>query len=281
VSRLPEVGARFLHAGSAMADFEERHEGEERSSPSSAVVYHAICSEGEEELTRPSAALWWSGLAAGLSMGFSFILPALLHSHTPATKWQTLITALGYPIGFLIVVLGRQQLFTENTLTVVLPFLARSRTAKLVNVGRVWLVVLLGNVVGALVLAFVLASTDAVSHETFESMREQAKHVYETPYAVTLLRAIFAGWLIALMVWLLPFAESGRIWVIALLAYVVGVAHFPHIIAGTVDAAFLVFTGEKTVVEMLSRFFVPALLGNIAGGVTLVALINHAQVKAG
>lgn len=263
-----------------MADLEERHEAEQRTSPTSAVVYHAICNEGEEELARPSLALLWSGLAAGLAMGFSFIMPALLHSHTPAAKWQPLVIALGYPVGFLIVVLGRQQLFTENTLTVVLPFLSRSRTARLSNVARVWIVVLVANVIGALLLAAVLASTEVVSHETFESMREQAKHAYESRFAVTLLRAIFAGWLIALMVWLLPYAETARIWVIAALTYVIGVAHFTHIVAGTVDAAFLVFAGDKTWLEFLVTFFVPALLGNIIGGV-LVALLNHGQVKAG
>jgi formate/nitrite transporter FocA (FNT family) len=258
-----------------------KDEAEQRSAPTGAVVYHAICTEGESELQRPSSALMWSGLAAGLSMGFTFITTALLHSHTEASKWQPLLTSLGYPVGFVIVVLGRQQLFTENTLTVVLPFLTRPRMSTFLNVARVWAVVLAANVVGALAVAYVLASTDAVSDETFQSMRTLAKHAYQSTFSVTLLRGIFAGWLIALMVWLLPFAEAGRIFVIGLITYVVGVAHFSHIIAGTVDAAFLVFVADKTWLDLLTRFFVPALLGNIIGGVLLVAAINHAQVKAG
>jgi formate/nitrite transporter FocA (FNT family) len=243
------------------------------------VVYEAIRAEGEHELERTTKALAWSALAAGLSMGFSFISIALLHAHTPSAQWQPLITALGYPLGFLIVVLGRQQLFTENTLTVVLPFLADRRASTLISLGRVWVVVCAGNVIGALALALVLAKTEVVSRETFESMRVVAQHAYEHSFSVTFLRGIFAGWLIALMVWLLPFAQSARVTVIAILTYVVGLAHFSHIIAGSVDAAFLVFTGVRSWSAFALTFFVPTLLGNIFGGVVLVAAINHAHAS--
>jgi formate-nitrite transporter family protein len=103
------------------------HEQEihERSSPTGAVVYAAIRKEGDEELERATAALAWSGLAAGLSMGFSFATEAMLRAALPETPWRPLIAKLGYSVGFLIVVLGRQQLFTENTLTVILPVLRR------------------------------------------------------------------------------------------------------------------------------------------------------------
>jgi formate/nitrite transporter FocA (FNT family) len=143
----------------------------------------------------------------------------------------------------------------------------------------VWLVVLVANVAAALALALVLAKTEVVSQETHQSMSVVAEHVYRHSFGVTLLRGIFAGWLIALMVWLLPFAQSARVAVIAVLTYVVGVAHFSHIIAGTVDAAFLVFTGARSWGELALTFFVPTLIGNILGGVVLVAAINHAQAK--
>lgn len=260
-------------------DQQEHQEAEERTSPSGEVVYQAIRMEGEHELERTGRALAWSGVAAGLSMSFSFIGTALLHSHTPAAKWQPLVTSLAYPVGFLIVILGRQQLFTENTLTVVLPFLADRRASTLRNIGRVWAVVLAANVLGAMAVALVLARTAAVSHETFESMRVVAEHAYEHPFAVTLLRGIFAGWLIALVVWLLPFAQSARVAVIAVLTYVVGLAHFPHIVAGSVDAAFLAFTGAKSWLDFAFTFFLPTLLGNVIGGVVLVAVLNHAQAN--
>lgn len=258
---------------------QQRNEAEVRTSPTSAAVHEAIRAEGKHELERTAQALAWSALGAGLSMGFSFIATALLHSHTPVTKWQPLVTSLGYPLGFLIVVLGRQQLFTENTLTVVLPFLAERRLSTLRNVGRVWLVVLTANVLGAIAVAFVLARTDAVSKETFHSMSVVAEHLYQHSFGVTLLRGIFAGWLIALMVWLLPFAQSSRVVVIAALTYVIALAHFTHIIAGSADAAFLVFTGARSWSEFLLTFFFPTVIGNTIGGVVLVAAINHAQAE--
>src|SRR5205809_7766944 len=104
---------------------QHEQEAQERSSPSGKVVYKAIFKEGEDELERPSSALFWSGLAAGLSMGFSFITEGLLHAHLPQAQWTPMITKFGYPMGFLIVVLGRQQLFTENTLTPILPLLKK------------------------------------------------------------------------------------------------------------------------------------------------------------
>src|SRR4029079_8825992 len=92
-------------------------EAEKRSSPSGKIVYKAILKEAEDELERPSAALFWSGLAAGLSMGFSLSPEGALRTRLPEREWTPLVSMLGYSIGFLIVILGRQQLFTENTFT--------------------------------------------------------------------------------------------------------------------------------------------------------------------
>src|SRR3954465_13897219 len=103
----------------------QEEEAHERSSPSGTVVYKAILKEGESELERSSSALFWSGLAAGLSMGFSLVAEGLLRAHLPAEEWRPLGAKFGYSIGFLIVILGRQQLFTENTLTPVLPLLQK------------------------------------------------------------------------------------------------------------------------------------------------------------
>jgi formate/nitrite transporter FocA (FNT family) len=260
---------------------EEKKEAEERSSPSGSVVYKAICHEGSSELERSSSALAWSGLAAGLSMGFSFFGTALIHAHLPHAKWTPLVSALGYTLGFLIVVLGRQQLFTENTLTVILPLLTERKPSMFANVLRLWTMVLVSNVIGAILFALVLAKTEVVDAETWEALRTVAKESHSAGFAVSLLRGVFAGWLIALMVWLLPFAESARVLVIVILTWVVGAAHFTHVIVGSVEGAFLAFTGDVSWGAFLGTFFLPALLGNIAGGVALVAAINHAQVVAG
>ncbi len=131
----------------------EKKQVEERVAIGAHVVYETIRREGEEELNRPAAALAWSALAAGLSMGFSFIAEGLLMARLPDQPWRPLVSRAGYCIGFLIVILGRQQLFTENTLTVVLPLLVRKDLATLLRMLRLWAVVLGANLVGTFLFA--------------------------------------------------------------------------------------------------------------------------------
>src|SRR5271170_996181 len=131
----------------------EQKQVEERLAIGANVVYETIRREGEDELQRPAAALAWSGLAAGLSMGFSFIAEGLLMARLPDQPWRPLIGCAGYCVGFLIVILGRQQLFTENTLTVVLPLLLRKDLSTLLRMLRLWGVVLGANLVGTFLFA--------------------------------------------------------------------------------------------------------------------------------
>ena len=259
----------------------EQEEVEERSAPAGSIVYKAIRKEGEDELQRSTSALAWSGLAAGLSMGFSFVGQALLHAYLPSAKWQPLVVSVGYSLGFLIVVLGRQQLFTENTLTVVLPLLTERDRSTFMNVLRLWTAVLLANLIGALLFAIVIAKTEAFDAGVYEAFVTLAKEALNGTFVVKLLRGIFAGWLIALMVWLLPFAETGRIWVIIILTYFVGLGHLSHVIAGATEVFFAAAAGKAAWSEAIVGYVLPALIGNIIGGVSLVAAINHAQVVAG
>jgi formate-nitrite transporter family protein len=259
----------------------EQREVQERSSPSGKIVYKAILKEGEEELERSSSALFWSGLAAGLSMGFSMIAEGLLHAYLPDEHWRPLVAKFGYSAGFLIVILGRQQLFTENTLTPVLPLLQRRPHATLANVGRLWLIVLAANLVGALLVALVVANTELFNLSVREAFSEIGRKALEPAFGNMVLRGIFAGWLIALMVWLLPFAETARVWVIILITYLVGLGNFSHIIAGAVEVFTVASMGQESWARVLGGYIVPTLIGNVLGGVTLVAMLNHAQIVAG
>lgn len=259
----------------------DQQDAEERSAPSGTIIYKAILAEGEEELKRPSAALFWSGLAAGLSMGFSMIAEGLLARYLPDAPWRPLVANFGYSLGFLIVVLGRQQLFTENTLTPILPLLQNWEWSCLRNVARLWGIVLVANLLGCFVLSLVIAHSTAFEPEAKAEFAHLGQQALAHGFGTTLLRGIFAGWLIALMVWLLPFAEQGRIWVIIFITYIVGVAHFSHVIAGSVEVFTLAAMGQTSWGAALGSFTAPALLGNILGGVMLVAALNHAQVTAG
>lgn len=258
----------------------DRKKIEDKEAIGAVVVHEVIRLEGEAELERPNAALAWSGLASGLSMGFSLLGEGLLRAHLPDTSWRPLIAKFGYSLGFLIVVLGRQQLFTENTLTVVLPLLYRRNLATLVNVLRLWGIVLAANLVGAYLFTLGLRAP------LFEPGVLQAFHdigsegMLPTPLTHFLM-AIFSGWLIALMVWLLPSAEGSKVAVIVIITYVVALGGFSHVIAGSVESLYLVVHGTLGFLEFILTFLIPTLFGNIVGGVSLVAALNHAQVVAG
>jgi formate/nitrite transporter FocA (FNT family) len=259
----------------------EQKQVEERLAIGAHVVYETIRREGEEELRRPAAALAWSALAAGLSMGFSFIAEGLLQAHLPDAAWRPLISRLGYCVGFLIVILGRQQLFTENTLTVILPLLLRKDLITLLRVGRLWGVVLAANFVGTLLFALALGNVaifPAPVHQAFSAIG--MAHLGAS-FGIIFMRAIFAGWLIALMVWLLPGAESARVSIIIILTYLVGLGGLNHIIAGSTTMLYLVVTHSISWGSYFGGFFFPTILGNIVGGVSLVAALGHAQVVGG
>lgn len=265
------------NAGQPELSEQEQEEVEWRSAPRTEVVYEAIREEGENELSRSSSALAWDGLAAGLSMGFSLVAEGLLRSHLPDAEWRPLVAKLGYSVGFLVIVLGRQQLFTENTLTAVLPFLQRSNVSTLKQVLRLWGVVFAANVAGALIFAFVIARTELFEPHVRETFAEIGREAFVGWWPLTFLKGVFAGWLIALMVWMLPASESARFFVVIVMTYLVALGKFAHVVAGTVDTLYVVWSGGAGVLDYLA-WMLPTLLGNIVGGATLVAALGHAQV---
>jgi len=259
----------------------EEKQVQERVAIGAHVVHETIRREGEEELQRPSSALAWSGLAAGLSMGFSLVAEGLLADHLPDRPWTPLISKLGYSVGFLIVVLGRQQLYTETTLTAVIPLLSRRNLQTALGVLRLWAVVFIANLVGTSIFAFCIGRIPIFPVHTYETLVQVSQGATAGGFGVVFTRAIFAGWLIALMVWLLPAAESARVSIIVIITYLIGLGHFNHVIAGSTKVLFLVVTGGESWEHFFLGFLVPSLLGNIVGGVSLVAFLGHAQVVAG
>jgi formate-nitrite transporter family protein len=257
----------------------EKETVEKRTALRAAVVHEAIRAEGETELRRPAGALCWSGLAAGLSMGFSIVAQGLLRAHLPDTSWRPLISNLGYSVGFLVVVLGRQQLFTENTLTVILPLLARRNLTTLIAVARLWIIVLATNVAGAGLFAWTIGNTNIFTPQVRTAFAQIAIAAMAGGWSTVFLRGIFAGWLIATMVWMLPAAESSRPAIVIIMTYLVSLGGLAHVVAGSVDVLYGVTTGLAPWSAYL-KFIVPTLTGNVVGGVSLVAFFNHAQVFA-
>ena len=257
---------------------ERREAVESQTRPNALIIHETIRLEGEDELARSVTALLLSGFAAGLTMGFSLLVEGLLHAHLPDAPWRELVSSWGYTIGFLIVVLGRQQLFTENTLTPVLPLLHNRDLATLRRVLRLWSIVLAANIAGTILFACAIARTDLFGVEIKDAFAEISRPVIGFPFWTTLLKGVFAAWLIALMAWLMPAAEAARPFVIMIVTYVVALGGFAHVVAGSIDAAYLIQIGEAGWTDYLVRFFVPTLIGNVLGGVTLVAILNYGQV---
>ena len=213
-------------------------------------------------------------------MGFSFLTLALIASALPDTPWRKLIDSAGYSAGFLIVILGRQQLFTEATVTTMLPLFIRRDWPTFVSVARFWGIVLGANLIGALAFAALITPAGLFPAPVREALIETGRQSVSGAFLPTMLRAVFAGWLIALMVWILPSARSARLFVILILTYIVALGRFSHTVAGAVDAGFLVFSGNAGASDFALSFLAPTFVGNAIGGIALVALLNHAPHAA-
>jgi formate-nitrite transporter family protein len=256
----------------------EAEDIEERSTPRSPVIYEIVRRHGEEEMARPAVSLWWSGIAAGLSISFSLLAQAVLLTHLPDAPWRTLIVSLGYSAGFIMVVLSRQQLFTETTVTAVLPVMAELTPGNVAKLARMWSIVLVANFTGTLIAALFCTFTPVLAPELKGAMLEISRAIMTPGWLEMVFKGISSGFLIAAMVWLLPSAEGSQFHVIVLMTWLIAAGGFMHIVAGSVEAFMLVLNGELHWLAMIGDFMVPVLLGNVIGGTALFALIAYAQV---
>ena len=256
----------------------EAKEIEDRSAPITPVIYEVVRRFGEEEMSRPGISLWWSGVAAGLSISFSLLAESVLRMRVPEGAWQPLLTSLGFPVGFLMVVLGRQQLFTENTITMVLPVMDKPTPNNFRRLARVWSIVLAANLFGTLLAALFCTFTPAVSEDVRASMLDISRHALDKGWVEMLFRGITAGFLMAAMVWLMPSADTAHFHVVFIITYLIGIADAVHIVTGSVQAFMLVASGEGRMGPLFFGFGLPVLAGNVIGGTALFAVISYAQV---
>jgi formate-nitrite transporter family protein len=275
-SRSPAL--RQAHESQGQITPREVEDVEERSSPRTPVIYEVVCRLGEEEMSRPVFSLWWSGVAAGLSISFSLLAQAILRIHLPDAPWRPLVADFGYTVGFVMVIMSRQQLFTENTITAVLPVIAAFNVTNLSKMARMWGVVLLANLVGTTIAALFSTFFPVITPELLHGMIDISRQILGHSWAEMFFKGIAAGFLIAALVWLIPGAETAQFFVIVLMTYLISAGSFMHIVAGSVEAFMLLFNGDLQWMTMLIGFFVPVLAGNIVGGTALFTLIAYAQV---
>ncbi|UAN49911.1 formate/nitrite transporter family protein [Serratia sp. JSRIV002] len=252
---------------------------EEKLPSRAAAVHEQIRMEGEKELERDWLALLLSALAAGLSMGASLAAKGIFHARLPDDPSRFFIENIGYTFGFIIVIMARQQLFTENTVTAVLPIMHKPTPKNFVILFRLWGIVLLGNLLGTglAALAFIyMPIFDQNTRAAFTSLSQEIMH--NTPGEM-FANGILAGWIIATMVWMFPSARAAKIWVIVLMTYLVAICDLTHIVVGSVEILYLVFSGALPWQEFFYPFAIPTLAGNIIGGSFIFALISHAQIR--
>ncbi len=257
---------------------EEEDEIVEQTDVRLPVVFEIVRRHGVQEMQRPVMSLWWSGVAAGLSIGFSVLSQALLTLFLPEAAWSPLVAKLGYSVGFVLVIMAGQQLFTENTLTAVAPLLANPGLHTLRLLARLWSVVLLANMAGACLFALFITQTPVLMDGLHEEVAIISRHALSMEPATLLSRGIVAGFLIASLVWILARADNDRLAMIVLITWLVALGDLAHIVAGTVEAAFLVFVGEANPLDALIAFILPTLAGNVIGGTVLFTLLAYAQI---
>jgi len=249
-----------------------------RAGPRAPVVYATISAQGLEELNRPFISLFGSGITAGLVLMMSVIAEGLLHHSLPEFTGRKAVADLGYTFGFLIVILGRMQLFTEATITPVLPLLANPTRRAFMRTARLWVSVFAANLVGALCAAGLLVWGGVVAPDQLRSIMEVAAKVAENTPMETLRYGIVAGFLIAALVWCLPTARGSEFFLIIFVTYVIALGDFTHVVAGSGEGFLLLLGGRAGAGEVWLGLILPALVGNVIGGTVLFAALAYVQV---
>lgn len=248
--------------------------------PSRAMAIHEhIRQDGEKEMERDAMALLWSAIAAGLSMGASLLAKGIFHVQLEGVPGGFLLENLGYTFGFIIVIMARQQLFTENTVTTVLPVMQNPTLGNFGLLMRLWSVVLLGNIIGTGVAAWAFEHMPIFDEETRDAFVKIGMDVMKNTPVEMFSNAIISGWLIATMVWMFPAAGAAKIVVIILMTWLIALGDTTHIVVGSVEILYLVFNGTLHWSDFFWPFALPTLAGNICGGTFIFALMSHAQIR--
>ncbi|MCL1479240.1 MULTISPECIES: formate/nitrite transporter family protein [unclassified Marinobacter] len=258
----------------------ERDSVAENRKLSSLAIYSVIWREGEEELHRPKISLWWSGVAAGIGISTSVLAEGIIRANMGSDHpYLTLFESLGYAFGFVLVILCRLQLFTENTITVVLPVLADPTRNQFYSAARLWAIVLSANVCGTFLTAAIAVYGSILTDDTLFAILEISRHLTTLTPMETFLRGIPSGFFIAALVWMLPSAKGSSVLVIIMFTWLIAAGGFTHVIAGSNEIFTLVLNGEMNIFTAFTHHIVPVLIGNILGGTGLFAMLAYGQVQ--
>ncbi len=248
--------------------------------PSAEDIYRQVAQNAEEELKRSSVSLAISGFTGGTFMGFSALGVGLVLGMLGTTPGAFVLSRMLYPLGFIVVILGRSQLFTENTLYPVALVLAEKK--QLWNTLRLWAIVLPSNCFGALAFAALISFSRALPPAALEAINKLGLDSVNHPAGTIFWSGVMGGWIIATAAWLVSGSHSisGSVMIIWLLTFVVGLGSFAHCIATSGEVLTSVLTHHLP----WWRYFTwlgPAVGGNICGGVLMVTLLEYGQAIYG
>lgn len=242
------------------------------------VVYTAIEHEGRDELARSAFSLIWSGIAAGLGIFLSVVATGALAAHLPGGMANPLVH-LGYTLGFLVVIQGRLQLFTENTITAVIPILSGEVNRPFRALTKLWSLVFFANLVGVFLAASGSLYAGIFPETTLKGMMMVSQYYIERDALAFFAQGIPAGFVVAALVWMMPSARGSEFWMIVAMTYLISLAGMTHVIAGSGETFMMLLLGEISLYDSLVISILPTLIGNIIGGTALFTLLAYGQVK--
>lgn len=251
----------------------------QRKAGSAKVVHEVIRLQGDEELDRPLVSLMFSAFAAGVAISASILAEASIAMRLPNAPWKELVVGLGYTVGFVLVILGNLQLFTENTVTAVLPLATHPTLRNLGRMLRLWATVLIANMAGTFLVALLMANRIILSDDQLNAALELSRTALNHTPGDVLLLGMPAGFLVATIAWILPNARGGEFWIVVLITYAIAIGGFSHVVAGSGEAWLMAVSGRTSFTAAIFGFILPALIGNIIGGTGLFAVLAHGQVR--
>jgi len=239
---------------------------------------------GLKEHNRSDFGLFLSSLSAGLEVGFSILIIGIiftLFKEESSGGQLTLMMALVYPIGYIFVIIGRSELFTEHTTLATIPVMNGEATLR--SLAKLWLLVYVGNLVGGYIFGSISLVFNAEMHligkDFFYFVSEK---MLKYSVGATLISGIMAGWLMGMLSWLLSAAQDtfSRMVMIFLVTFLISIAGLHHCIVGSIEV-FMAFFAEANQISwgQFLKFQVLATLGNIIGGVFLVAVVKYAHSR--
>jgi formate/nitrite transporter FocA (FNT family) len=241
-------------------------------------IFKAAVENARSELRRSSRTLAFSGVAGGLTLGLSGLAVSAIQSIIGTSPWAQLVSYFIYPVGFIAVIIGRAQLFTENTLYPVVLVLDEHRYFR--DTLRLWGVVFSANILGAFFFAVLATKSEAIRPEIIFHLVNLGRNSADGTMGSFFWSGIIGGWLIALVAWVVTASHwtIGQLAMVWLLTFVVGIGRFSHCIVTSGEILSAVLNGAVPALAYL-RWLLPATLGNIVGGVVMVSLLNYGQVK--